>query len=174
MTPNKLTVTGLGGGRGLGEGGAPPARRQPLAPPADGPGFRPFTPDEVVAVTRVPVGVLEGWLPDLPVRTGDDKRTQGLDYVQLFAVYCAWRWLEEGAGADRAGRVLRFVAGFDKEAMFREWAKGNTFPQLAGGAPRMLVRPPATGRAAKLGRALNLRRLHREFRHHLRRVFKKD
>lgn len=144
-------------------------------PPADpnAPPFRPFSPDEVSAVCPgLPTNVLEVWLGELELRLGDDRRTRGLDYQQAFAVFCAWAWVREGAGADRAARVLRFVAAFDERAMRREWAKGNTFPQVADGAPRMLVRPPTEGRLAKVGRELNLRRLHQEFRHNLRRAFK--
>lgn len=137
--------------------------------PQPAPTFKPFTIDEVVAVTKVPSNVLEHWLKIdlLMVHTGEDGKSQGLEYMQAFAVFAGYRWLEGGAGMDRANGVVQFVSSLTEEGMRVEFRKGNTFPCIVPGEPRMLVKAPDK----KLGRDLNLRKLYGEFRFNLKTAF---
>lgn len=132
--------------------------------------FRPYTMDEVSKITGIYTSALEAWLKTtLELFLGDDRETRGLDHMQCFAVYCGRRFLDEGAGPALATKIVRFVAGLTERGMMVEFKKGNTFPCVADGYPKMLTNP----KPSKLVNTLNLRTLYKEFRHHLKRVFPK-
>lgn len=133
------------------------------------PPFRPFTPAEVCAVTGVDPAVLDAWVTKvLPVqRAEDDPAVTGLDYMQAFGVYAGKRWLDEGAGLERATRVVGFCAGTTLGHLLAEFRAGNSWPPHLAGMPKLLTRPPG----GKAGRACNLKTLHDEFVLRLRKVF---
>lgn len=142
---------------------------QPADPVQELP-FRPFTMDEVSLITGAYTSALEGWLKTiLGIKLGDDRATRGLDWMQTFAVFVGKKWLDAGSDRGRAARAVAFTAGLNERGMAAEFAKGNTFPCVDEGEPKLLVRAPAS----KLGQDLNLRSLYREFRHNVRRVFPK-
>lgn len=142
---------------------------QPPEPASEVP-FRPFTLDEVSRITGAYTGALEAWLKTiLGLKLGDDRSTRGLDWMQTFAVFVGKKWLDAGSDRGRAARVVAFVSGLNERGMLAEFGRGNSFPCVTEGEPRMLVRPPKS----KLGEELNLRALYREFRHNVRRIFPK-
>lgn len=139
----------------------------------DGPPFKPFSLDEVKAVTGVAPGVLDAWVRAvLKIQLG--CATFGLDYMQTFGVYAGWRYLEEGAPRGRPEAVVHFVASLPHPTLLDELARGNSFPCLKGVDPSVpasvLVRAPS----GPLGRRLNLKTLYDEFRTRLTRVFPPD
>lgn len=134
------------------------------------PEFKPFTDAEVASICfgsqiNEWVRLLDWWLKKLPPRIGDDGKSIGLEYMQTFAVYCGRRYLEEGAGQDRADRVVRMIGGMKFEGFMFDLEQGRDFPNIR--PPQMLVPAPSS----RLGRTLNLTVLHAEFRARLDRVF---
>lgn len=125
--------------------------------------FKPFTLDEVQAVTGASAAVVGMWAQNLlTMEFGCD--TYGLDYARTFAVYCGWRYLEEGAGRQRAEELVKYLASCSVKYIVDECQKGRTFPVPMR---RCFVKAPDS----RLGRTLNCDRLLREFGEKLKRVF---
>lgn len=133
--------------------------------------FKPFTFEEVQAVTGVAPKTLDAWTqmlsdkPVLPVKHG--LGVTGLDYVGCFAVYVGHEYLKEGAPPDRATAVVRYLGGCSLEYLGANFTAGRTFPvpralvdSITGTAEGMLVTAPDS----TLGRRLRLDRLLGEFR----------
>lgn len=128
--------------------------------------FRPYTPQEVTAITGVSPTTLDKWMGTiLPVHTGEDGFTRGLDNMQTFAVYCGRRYTEEGAGVDYVRALVRYVGALKLEHVQSNILKGNTFPFV--GQPPMLVKQPRSA----LGQRLNLGQLLTEYIANVQRVF---
>lgn len=131
--------------------------------------FKPFTLDEVLAIT----GSDSKFLDKLTHPTDGFLKLQqgcgvyGLDFLQAFEVYVAWRYLEEGGGMNRAMWAMKVVATLCLQGLEREHSKGRTF--IVGSDIRsvMLVQAPKN----RLGRTLCTRRLLQEFKARLDRVF---
>lgn len=134
-----------------------------------GPPFKPFTVAEICAVTGIEPRVLDAWMSNvLPVQRGEeDPSVTGLDYMQTFGVYAGRRWLDEGAGLERATRVMAFCAGTTLDHLLAEFKAGNTWPPHVRGTPALLTRPPQ----GKAGKAVNLKQLYGEFVNLVRKVF---
>lgn len=145
--------------------------------------FKPFTLDETYAVTGVRTDVLTRWLKKgeelgLLLKNGDPTaglgHVTGIDYLQLFAIFVGWRWLEEGADWARADWVVKGTVALTPELLDEEFARGNTFPvttdEQGRHEPRfggVLVKAPNS----RLGKALNYRTLLAQFKDRLDRVF---
>lgn len=145
--------------------------------------FKPFTLDETYAVTGVRTDVLSRWLKKgaelgLLLKQGDHAaglgHVTGIDYLQLFAIFVGWRWLEEGADWARADWVVKGTVALTPELLDEEFAKGNTFPVTTDPQGRheprfggVLVPAPNS----RLGKMLNYRTLLAEFKDRLDRVF---
>lgn len=146
--------------------------------------FKPFTLDEVVKITGVLPSGLDVWVRDLhtmALRTGEDGFTVGLEYGQVFAVFCGVKWLYEGADVQRASNVVRYLAGCGPEYINANLAQGNTFPCPIEQIPvseRKELKPECGGIMvpapdSTIGRRLNLRTLLVEFEERVRSVFPK-
>lgn len=123
--------------------------------------FKPFTADEVIKITGVSFSVLDHWMKNFFTLHRGCGAT-GLEYMQTFAVFVGWRWHEEGAGADRVGKVIQYVCTLTPETMAKEFERGATFPVLGLTHP-ILVKAPS----GSIGQRLNLEVLFREFKHRL-------
>lgn len=130
--------------------------------------FKPFTLKEVSDITGVPSSTVEQ-LVEKGLRLHQGSGAVGLEFMQTFAVYCYWRYLEEGAPVDRAAPVLNYVLCLNTEHLEQEFNKGNTFPAVSVLAPGeipgkgLLVRAPNS----RLGQMLNLQQLMAEFQDRL-------
>ncbi len=133
--------------------------------------FKPFTLDEVQAITECDRKVLDHWVEhNLGLIMGSGAF--GLTYMQTFAVFVGWRYLKEGAPLNRATAVVEYVSAITMENMAYHFSQGDTFPvpwQMREGIPKpgIMVKPPDN----VLGRRLRLDTLYREFQYHLTRVF---
>lgn len=136
---------------------------------SEGPPFKPFTVAEVCAITGIEPKVLDAWTQNvLPVQRGEeDQSVTGLDYMQTFGVYAGKRWLDEGAGLERATRVMAFCAGSTLNHLLKEFEAGNTWPPHVRDMPKLVTRPPRQ----KAGKTCNLKTLHGEFVNLVRKVF---
>jgi hypothetical protein len=134
--------------------------------------FRPFTLDEVKAITGCRTDILELWAERLGYRRGCG--VEGLEYAQVFGVFVGWRFLEEGAPAWRATEACEYVSLVPDSYLTEQLKEGNTFVVTRGCFPKdsgiragMLVRAPDN----RLGKTLNLKRLLEEFDHRMKKVF---
>ncbi len=131
--------------------------------------FKPFSLDEVKQITGCDTKLLDKLTNPVDgfLKIQQGCGVYGLDFLQAFEVYVAWRYLEEGGGMDRAQWAMKVVAAMSLEGLARHHAKGLTFivgPEL--GRP-MLVTAPCN----RLGRTLCTKKLLAEFRARLDRVF---
>ena len=136
--------------------------------------FKPYSFQEVCDVTGCPAHLVEHWVATnaLTVHWGQtDRKDRGLDDRGTFAVYCGWRYLEEGAGADRARRTVMAVQSLPWEHLAQELRAGRSFltwvQTVNKGAQAFLVAPPDS----KLGRTLNLRQLLGDYNYRMGRAF---
>jgi hypothetical protein len=133
--------------------------------------FKPFTLDEVTAITGVNAAVLDHWtLTAITPRLGEDKVTVGLDYPQTFAVFVGNKWLHEGAPPAKATEVVKAMAACRPEYLEEELKAGRSFPALAsttGLAKNMFIEPPKTS----LGKRLCLKAMLAEFKANVAKVF---
>jgi hypothetical protein len=131
--------------------------------------FKPFTLEEVTRVTGCDVKFLDKVTNTVDgfLKLQQGQGVYGLDFLQTFEVFVAWRYIEQGGGMPRALWAMRVVAALSLQGLDREHAKDRTFivGQELGRA--MLVQAPRN----KIGRALCTKRLMREFRARLERVF---
>lgn len=147
--------------------------------------FKPFTLDEVKAITGCPANLLDR-LVTSPV-SADPKAhlmmtmgsgTMGLDFMQTFAAFVCWRYLQEGASHDRAMAVLDFVKCMTLDYLRTNFAMGLTFPvpkrlmsdqdqRLMRGGAGVMVKAPD----GRLGAELNLAVLYARFEAEVTRVF---
>lgn len=131
--------------------------------------FKPFTLDEVKAIT----GVDSKLLDQLTHPTEGKLEMQqgcgvyGLDYIQAFAVYVGWRYLEEGGGMERAAWAMKVVATVGLQGLEKEHAHNRTFIVGKELGRVMLVQAPLN----RLGKTLNTVRLLSEFKARIERVF---
>lgn len=134
--------------------------------------FKPFTLDEVRAVTGIASRTLDAWVKTvLPLKIGDDRVTHGLNDGQMFAAFVGWRWLEEGADPFRATSVVQYLASVALITLGQEIERGRNFPATKemGAEFNVLVPAPDT----TLGRRLRLDKLYAEFLDRLHKVFPK-
>jgi hypothetical protein len=145
-------------------------RRNVRQPELDLP-FKPFTDDEVRAITGVKPAELDFYMKFLTRRTGDNLFTTGLEWMQTFAVFAADKFRQEGAPLDTVLGVLVMLAGVQLSDLEREAELGNYFPVPARpelGVLTGVFIPPPTG---AVGDRLRLDRLYKEFLAGVRRVF---
>ena len=131
--------------------------------------FKPFTLDEVKAVTGCDSKLLDKLTHPVDgfLKIQQGCGTYGLDFLQAFEVYVAWRYLEEGGGMDRAMWAMKVIAALSLQGLEKNHARGLTFivgPELNR---IMLVQAPRN----RLGKRLCTKRLMQEFRARLDRVF---
>lgn len=131
--------------------------------------FKPFTLDEVKVITGCDSKLLDKLThpADGFLKVQQGCGSYGLDFLQTFEVYVAWRYLEEGGGMDRALWAMKVVAGLCLQGLEREHARGNTFIVGSEVGAAMMVQAPRN----RLGRTLCTRRLLNEFRARLDQVF---
>ncbi len=132
--------------------------------------FKPFTRQEVEAITQAPAQVIDVlWGKVLPERTGDVGFMPGMDWMETFAIFVASKWLHEGSGIGRAIGAAMFVGNFGHDEMVTEFKEGRTFPTATpqGG---ILVKAPDSA----IGNRLNLEVLYMEFKDRLEQVFPSD
>lgn len=138
--------------------------------------YKPFSADEVFAVTGCDRLHLDKWIVDrLPLSVGCG--VTGLNLMQMFAVFVGAKWIHEGSEEDRAAAVVEYVGTLSEQAMKLSFEAGRSFPvprQQLGPIPRrlalksgMLVEPPDSN----LGRRLDMRPMWDEFLMRLERVF---
>ncbi len=130
--------------------------------------FKPFTLGEAAAITGIPFLSLDEMIRSglLPLRTGDDGETTGLDVTGLFAAFVAAKWQAEGADQHRLISLVNFVVDCGYEHLMREVAGGHSMPDLSSG---MMVGTPKS----RLGIALNFYNLGGQFRRALEKAFPK-
>lgn len=138
--------------------------------------YKPFSADDVFAVTGVTKFHLDKWIIErLPLTTGCG--VTGLDLMQTFAVFVGAKWIHEGADEDRAASVVEYVGTLSEQAMRLSFEQGRSFPvprQQLGPVPRraalkkgMLIACPDSG----LGKRLDMRPMWDEFLSRLERAF---
>lgn len=75
--------------------------------------FKPFSFDEVQAITGVHAKVMDQWGQTvLTPLFGDDKFSVGFNDAQTFAIFVGSRYLEEGAGMAVATAVVRCLGNY--------------------------------------------------------------
>jgi hypothetical protein len=105
--------------------------------------FKPFTLEEVAQITGCKPQVIDCWVGvQLPLQRGDNPNDWGLSYMQTFAVFVGWKWLQEGADAQRANCVVAFVGNISREFMLQEFGKGNSFPGMVQVPNKVIGGPP--------------------------------
>lgn len=131
--------------------------------------FKPFTLDEVRAVTGCDSKLLDSLTNPVDgfLKMQQGCGSCGLDFLQTFEVYVAWRYLEEGGGMDRARWAMKVVAALSLEGLEKNHAGGRTFIVGSEVGGSMLVQAPRN----RLGATLCTRRLLREFRARLEAAF---
>lgn len=131
--------------------------------------FKPFTLDEVLAITGCNSKLLDQLTHPVDgfLKVQQGCGSYGLDFLQTFEVYVAWRYLEEGSGMDRARWAMKVVASLCLEGLERHHARGLTFIVGSEVGRVMLVQAPQN----RLGRTLCTKRLLQEFRARLDKVF---
>lgn len=131
--------------------------------------FKPFSLDEVKQVTGCDTRLLDKLTSPVDgfLKVQQGCGTYGLDFLQTFEVYVAWRYLEEGGGMDRSLWAMKVIASLCLEGLEREYSKGNTFIVGSDVGGAVLVQAPRN----RLGKTLCTRRLLEEFRARLDRVF---
>lgn len=130
--------------------------------------FKPFTLDEVKAITNAPSKFIDDLLrAGLPQKVG--AGAQGLDYYATFAVFVGWRWKEEGAPNSKVTDVCSMVASMTMEFMEHEFNFGRMFPVMGPNRRGIMVVPPDS----RLGKTLNLKILLAEFQYNVAKVFPK-
>ncbi len=143
-------------------------RREPLPTPPAMP-FRPFTAEEINQITGCPPKFLDEWMTILGRKEGCG--VLGLDDIQTFAVFVAYRYMTEGAPTGRIMATMRSLAMSNLETVRRAIANGISFlaaPEHKWGVRRgVFVTPPDS----RLGRALDLAKLLPEFEAAVKRVF---
>jgi hypothetical protein len=147
-------------------------------PLINSPHFRPFTAQEVQAITKCPPSVVDLWMKALGPKhgEGDQHDIVGLDFMQTFGIFVGWRFIEEGSGYKRAWIYCKFLAGCSEELVRYESSAGRSWPvppEMDPEYPRgefpngTFVRPPKS----RLGNTLNLTVLSRQYGAALDRVF---
>lgn len=131
--------------------------------------FKPFSLDEVKQVTGCDTKLLDKLTSPVDgfLKVQQGCGTYGLDFLQCFEVYVAWRYLEEGGGMDRALWAMKVIASLCLEGLEKNHAKNLTFIVGSDVGGAVLVQAPRN----RLGKTLNTRRLLQEFRARLDRVF---
>lgn len=138
--------------------------------------FKPFTVEEVCAITGVTPRTLDYWIAGyqgsggiLERKTGDDGFSTGLDYMQTFAVFVGCYYIQEGASMIRVNGVVRYISRISLDFLEREFKVGRTFPvtQEMGHSHDLMVMAPRN----RLGKLLRLDRLFEEFEARIRKVF---
>lgn len=138
--------------------------------------FKPFTTDEIMAITGVNFAVLDHWLNMqvgsegclLPMQVGEDaNQSRGLSWFQTFAVFVGNRFIHEGAPRGRAEQMVRAVQRMTVDYLVYNFDRGDTFyvPQ----AGQMVKQPKGA-----LGARLNLQTLYNEFLERVKKVFPED
>lgn len=136
--------------------------------------FKPFSMDEVQRITGCDSKFID-WLtrPTDPSCTSGVLEVQqgcgvyGLDWLQTFEVFVAWRYVQEGGGNERALWTLQTIAHLSTEGLEKAHEQGRTFIVPEGMGRYMLVTPPS----GRLGKALCTRRMMREFQAKLDSLF---
>jgi len=131
--------------------------------------FKPFSLDEVKSITGCDSKLLDKLTAPVDgfLKIQQGCGTYGLDYLQAFEVYVAWKYLEEGGGMDRALWAMKVVAALSLQGLERYHVKGLTFIVGSDIGGIMLVTAPKN----RLGKTLCTKRLLREFRARLDVVF---
>lgn len=131
--------------------------------------FKPFTLDEVRAITGCDSKLLDKLTSPVDgfLKIQQGCGSYGLDFLQTFEVYVAWRYMEEGSGMDRALWAMKVVAALSLQGLERSHAKGLTFIVGSEIGRVMMVKAPNN----RLGRTLSTRRLLQEFRARLDVIF---
>ena len=135
--------------------------------------FKPFTLEEVAAVTGATAKQLDYWtLTAVPPTLGEDGFTVGLQYHQMFAVFVGVRWLREGAPLPKATAAVKAMGVVRMETLEFDLSEGRSFPALAettGLKKSVMIAPPDT----PLGRRLCLKKMLAEFKAQIDKVFPK-
>lgn len=140
--------------------------------------FKPFTLDEVLAMTGVTGTLLDVWIREGKVlpQHGEVGGLPGLDWMQAFALFVAGRYLHENAGLERAEGVLSLIQYMERDALIGNVEMGNVIcvpasmiKSLHGKMGRgTLMSMRETG--GKFGR-LRLDALLREFESNVRKLY---
>lgn len=131
--------------------------------------FKPFTLDEVQQVTGCDVKLLEKLTKpmDGTLQLQQGCGVWGLDWLQTFEVFVAWRYIEEGGGMERALWAIHTIAALSLQGLQANHAKGLTFIVPEGAGRHMMVKPPG----GRLGKALCTKKLMGEFEARLDKAF---
>lgn len=140
--------------------------------------FRPFTLDEVQAITGCPAAVLDQWAGldgDKPLPLQYGCGASGLNWMQTFAAFVGLKYLHEGATTRRAYALVLYVGGMAQGQMEHDITQGLSFPVPAYLFPPG-ERPPGGGVMVEpphfpLGQRLNLKVLYEEFKERVAKVF---
>lgn len=107
--------------------------------------FKPFTFSEVHQISGCDAKFLDLLVHPhngcLQVQYGDDG-TFGLDFLQAFEVFVAWRYITEGGGMERAMWAIQTIANLGLDGLDRNYKEGNSFIVSEGVGRYMMVRPP--------------------------------
>ncbi len=134
----------------------------------DLPAFRPFTLEQVKAMTGVTTATLDAWTKEdaKVLRLLSGEGAIGLNWMQTFAVFVGHKYLMEGAGMDRAKRVVKFLATLVPDTLMQNINAGLCWPVPAEMDPvnikhvsGVFVEAPKS----PLGNRLRLDRLGKEF-----------
>jgi hypothetical protein len=141
--------------------------------------FKAFTRDELQRIVGCPGSAIDYWIRQTPEpdpsrpeavlveQRGDVPGPPGLDYAQAFAVFCGWKWLEEGAGNERATAVVAMLGSTGVNTMKANLERGLNFPvPEAGCFIHHYDLPPGP-----LAQRLRLDRLAKEYEARLKEVF---
>ena len=128
--------------------------------------FKPFTIDEVRAITKAPSILIDAWVPKLlPWKHGCG--VSGLDYMGTFAVYVGSRWIDEGSGSDRANKEVSALGSLTQDHMLKEFEAGRTFPAFPKRSTCIMVEAPDN----RIGNTLRFDKLYVEFKVMMLKVF---
>ena len=134
--------------------------------------FKPFTADEVKAITGAPNDLIDHWGNVIGLKRGEVGFEQGFEWMGCFAVFVGWRWVQEGAGLERATPVVKCIANMAEGNLRWGIREGKDFPAPGTAGPTgtigYLVAP-----TTKLMRKLRLKDMLAEFESNVKRVFPK-
>ena len=141
----------------------------PIQPKLELP-FKPFTLDEVKAMTGVSSTQLDKWCGMLIMRNGSG--VTGLDYMQTLGVFVGCRWLHENAPQYLADGIMIAIASMTDGHLEHEISEGRTFPVCKAQMPSMqfagiMVVAPGSS----LGQRLRMDKLWAEFKENVKRLY---
>lgn len=129
--------------------------------------FKPFTLDEVSAITGATSKLIDLWTRSILRPKLGEEGTRGWDVMQAFGIFVGHKFLCEGASWDKGSSIALYVGTLTEQLLKTNLDKGCDFPVVEGSRGTLVPAP----RNLRLGKALNLTVLLAEFKANLAKVF---